>query len=285
MTRRALLSYIALCLLAGSGWILDQALPPALPGALGFLVDGTLLTLSFGAIAKLRLPSFSPATLACCAIVFALPGALAVLAQGRLSDPTIVLIYTLVPAATIFFAAQTSQQEMLPALGPALAALTGAALILPFTLPSSLAGRLFLAAVIASALAVGFAGLRLHTLLQRTGSLAAATLAACATVLVALPLYGIRSPLPILLSWRQTLLSVSVHLLLEAATIFLTVRLLRDLTPIAFSTRYLLIPLVTIGEGYLILRPTPHWTLVAGVLLLVGGSSLLLRGDPGEHQT
>ena len=271
-------AFAALCLLTGSGWILDAALPAALPGAFESLFDNASLALLFFLANRPR-PRFPVKVLGYLALLLAVPGALVSLVDGRLSTTTIVLIYTLIPAATIFFAAQSSESDLLSLLGPALAEVAGAALILPFALPQSAAAWSWLGAIVLSALAAAMAALRLHTLLAGSPLLPVAAQAAAACSLVALPLYlGLR-PTIVLLTWPQALLSESVHLAVLAATLLLTVRLLRDLGPIAFSTRCLLIPLVTIVEGYALLHPIASWTLPAGILLIVGGSLLLLRAE------
>ncbi len=283
MTRQAAIAFTALCLVAGSGWIVDAALPDALPGALGLLFDSALLALIFFLTGGRQLPRAPLRILGYAALLVAAPVALASLSSGHLSSTTIVLVYTLVPAATVFFAAQASHQDLLPLLGPALAGVAGAALILPFTLPSSLAGQLSLAALILSALAAGVAGFRLHTLLAGTRTFPVAALSASASTLVALILYAVERPTFVLLTKPQVLVGETVHLATLAATLIFTIRLLRDLPPIAFSTRYLLAPGVTIAEGYLILHPHTGWTLAAGLLLLAGGSALLLRAEPAGY--
>ncbi len=281
MTRRKATDFALLCLLTGSAWIVDAALPAALPGALGLLINSAILALVFY-LAHRKLPKFAAQILACAALIFSVPGALASLSDGHLSSTTIVLIYTLVPAATIFFAAQSTQSELLPNLGPALAGIAGAALILPFALPASTAGTLWLLAMILSALAAAYAALRLHRLLIDAATCPTAALAAAANALIAAPLYAFQRPTLVLLTWPQALLSETVHLSITAATLILSVRLLRGTDPIAFSTRYLLIPLVTIAEGYFFLHPHAPWTLPVGAALLAGGSWLLLRNP---HQT
>ena len=224
------------------------------------------------------------AILAQITLLFAVPSALTSLSYGHLSSTTIVLVYTLVPAATAFFAAQSTEQDLLRPLGPALAGAMGAALILPCALPSSAAGWLWLGAFLLSAVLSGFAILRLHALLAGQDTLPATTIAAFSVAAVALPLYVVQRPTLVLLTWQQALLSQTVHLVIDAVTLLLAVRLLRDLTPAAFSTRYFLVPLVTILEGFLILHPKANWPLAGGhPWLLGGGSALLLRGD--EHQS
>ncbi len=281
VTRRDVLAYATLCLLAGSGWILDAEFPNPLPPALSLFVTNLVLAGACFLAARRKLPPSLPSILACAALLFFVPSALTLLAGGRLSSTTIVLVYTLVPAATVFFAAQVAQRDFLGLLGPALAGIAGAALILPFALPSSSAGILWLAAIVLSALAAAFAGLRLHTLLHETSIVSSAALAASACALGALPLIASQHSTRPLLPWPQTVLTDGIQFGIQGAILLLTVRLLRDTDPVAFSTRFLLIPLVTIAEGYLLLHPRLTWTLVAGAALLAGGSALLLRP---EHQ-
>ena len=131
MTRRSASAFTTLCLLTGSAWILDAALPAALPGTLGLLVDNAILALVFYLPSR-ELPASNIKIFAYAALVLAVPGALATLSDGHLSSTTIVLIYTLVPAATIFLRRPVFElRASLRASAPALAALAGAALILP----------------------------------------------------------------------------------------------------------------------------------------------------------
>lgn len=279
MIRRSAIAFTGLCLLAGSDWMLDELLPTALPGTLGLLVNSAVLALLLFVWSRCVFPTASLAIFGYAALIFALPVAFVSLAGGRLSSTTIVLVYTLIPPATVFFAAQSSEQDLLRGLGPALAGMAGAALILPFSLPSSLKGEFWLGAMVLSAMAAGWAGLRLHPLLAKTSVVSGAMLAAVGVALAAIPLYALERPSVLLLTWPQVLLSESVRLGVQAATLLLSFRILRDLNPVASSTRFFLIPLVTIAEGYFLLHPTAAWTLPAGALLLAGGSARLLRGE------
>jgi len=69
----------------------------------------------------------------------------------------------------------------------------------------------------------------------------------------------------------------------EAPILLLTVWLLREMRPVAFSSRLLTIPLVTIVESYLLLRPTLSWTTAAGVLLLAGGAAVLALAQDSQE--
>jgi drug/metabolite transporter (DMT)-like permease len=64
----------------------------------------------------------------------------------------------------------------------------------------------------------------------------------------------------------------------------LTVWLLRTMDPIRFSTRFLVIPLVTIFEGAVLLRPEITGRMAVGFLLLAGGSLWMLGAKQVEEK-
>jgi hypothetical protein len=55
----------------------------------------------------------------------------------------------------------------------------------------------------------------------------------------------------------------------------LIVWLVREMPPERFAARYLLIPLVTILESYVVMRPEGTARMVGGMLLLAAGGALL----------
>jgi hypothetical protein len=60
---------------------------------------------------------------------------------------------------------------------------------------------------------------------------------------------------------------------------------LREMPPVRFAARYLLIPLLTIIESYTLVRP--DWTarMVLGTILLAVGAGTLLFWKAGEEET
>jgi hypothetical protein len=62
----------------------------------------------------------------------------------------------------------------------------------------------------------------------------------------------------------------------------LTVWLLREMPPVRFSARWLLVVLVMIVESYALERPALTWTAALGVALVAGGALGLLRADSQE---
>jgi drug/metabolite transporter (DMT)-like permease len=66
----------------------------------------------------------------------------------------------------------------------------------------------------------------------------------------------------------------------------LLVWLMRDVAPTRFAARYLVVPLLTVMEGYVLLRPGFSVRAVAGGALMVFGAWRLLtasqrEGEPG----
>jgi hypothetical protein len=67
--------------------------------------------------------------------------------------------------------------------------------------------------------------------------------------------------------------------------VLLIVWLLREMQPVRFAARYLVIPLLTVLESYILMRP--EWTLRmgCGTVLLAAGAGALLLSTAGEDET
>ena len=289
MTRRIAFGFAALSLLSGSAWIVDQAVPGLLQGLLRLAMHDALLALTFW-LASLRRPH-QPAPwgkLAASAIaVFSIPQLLFAGAGGAVSSLDEVLVFLLIPAVVVFVVAQRTSvfgpdQNPLRLLAPALAGLGGAALLLEFDTPMTLPGRVWLAAMIASAIVAAVAAVKMHTWLKGVPVLRAAAIACAATSLVAAAFCRVGSTgVP---TWNFSLAAVEALCcaVLEAPILLLTVWLFREMSPIRFSARLLFIPLVTIVEGFILMRPALNWTSGLGVALMLGGALGLLRADSNE---
>jgi drug/metabolite transporter (DMT)-like permease len=71
----------------------------------------------------------------------------------------------------------------------------------------------------------------------------------------------------------------------DAGVTGLTVVILRSMDPVRFSSRFLIIPLVTVLEGLVLLRPAVTSRLVVGIALLaVGAGCLILEKEPGKEE-
>ena len=215
------------------------------------------------------------------AALIAVPQVVTAGAGGRVSVFTEVLLFTLVPAIVMVVEAQQvrfgNAENPLARLGPAIAGVGGAALILPFALPESAGGRMWLAGLVASAVLSGVAAMRLHGLV-RQGSEVQATAVICGACAVLCGFGAVVWQAPVgSAGLRGWLIELAVCLLVDGPVFFLLVWLVRGMRPVAFAARFLLIPAVTVIEGVVLLRPELNWTLGLGLALLIGGGSLLLR--------
>ncbi len=286
MSGRAWMGFGLLCVLSGSGWILDERWTSPLTGLARSAVHEVVLALIFGVVAGMPRKRWSGGrqlwqVALWGAVLVALPQVVIAGAGGRVSSFTAVLVFTLVPAIVVILEAQEGRfgnsESSLTKLGPAIAGVAGAALILPFGLPESVAGRVWLAGLVASAVLAGVAATRLHGLVRKGAELGDATVI-CATCAVICGLGAAASQLPVRSAGlRDWWIELAVCLVVDGPVILLLVWLVREVHPVAFAARYLLIPAITVVEGFVLLRPPWSWTQGLGLALLFGGSALLVR--------
>ena len=287
MTRRLWVGFAALCLLAGSGWALDEAIPGQLHGLARVAVHDGVLAMVFGLVS---LHDQSKPKRAWLQIVLAAMGMFAVpqivfgAAAGHVSGMTELLVFLLVPTVVVFVVAQQragfgAGESALVYLAPALAGLLGAVELLPFDLPQSGVGRWWLAAIVGSAVLAGCAAVRLHTLLRGVAVFRGAAVMFGAAGLAAAAFVGLDWSGD--LGWNSgaAMWELVRLVVVEVPILLLTVWLLREMKPIRFSARVLMVPLIMILEGYVLERPPVDWTTGLGVVLLAGGAVGLLRAD------
>ena len=201
---------------------------------------------------------------------------------GRVSGPTELLVFALIPAVVVFLEVQRAagfgvERGTFALLGPALAGLAGAGLLLSYALPVSAAGKGWLAAMVVLAAVAGVAVMRLHESLRDVspvrgaGMLCAGGAGAC-----------------LLFCWMgwepaggldEVALGVTAvrMVALDVPAMLLTAWLLRELEPVRFSSRYLFGLLVAVGESFVLARPGLSWTIGLGALLLASGGVTLAR--------
>ena len=78
------------------------------------------------------------------------------------------------------------------------------------------------------------------------------------------------------MSWNGLTAMFSLASCMDLIQIILVFLLLREMSPVRFAARYLVIPLLTIVEGYIVLRPELTVRMVVGAGLLIGGSVWIL---------
>jgi drug/metabolite transporter (DMT)-like permease len=71
----------------------------------------------------------------------------------------------------------------------------------------------------------------------------------------------------------------------DVSEVLLIVWLLREMRPVRFAARYLVIPLLTVLEGYVLMRPELTVRMVFGAGLLAAGAGMLLFLKASEEET
>ena len=113
---RVWVGFAALCVLSGSGWLLDEWRPAMLPALLGLSVHDGLLAMCFGLGGRggdvwgagVAVRSLGEG----CGVgrvLFALPGCVVAGAGGHVSGLTSTLAFGLVPVVVVFVVAQRSR--------------------------------------------------------------------------------------------------------------------------------------------------------------------------------
>lgn len=288
---RIWLAFAVLCLLSGSGWLLKEWQPETVPGLFPVALRSGVLAIAFWAVDQRRSSRRQRLTPGAQALLFtwfllmvALPTVAIVRAGEHLSPFTETFVFALTPVLVVFFVSQRTsafgaQESPLRLLAPALAGVAGAALLLPFNLPSSGAGRAWLLALLVTAAVSARGAIQLHQRLAGVPVLRAAAIFSASIFLLSAPLsFGRAVPMSSALE-----IDVLHSLLLDGPVTLLTVWLLREVSPVAFSSRYLLVLAVTIIEGYLLLQPETSWTTGLGLLLLLSSGAWLLVADSREE--
>jgi hypothetical protein len=166
---------------------------------------------------------------------------------------------------------------------PALVGLGGLLLLLPFEFSGSARGWVMLAIVCAAVVLVGLASVWLYRLLHGIALVDAVAVVGLANAGFLLGWSAVRDDVV----WRWSGLSsmVSISSLVDVVEVLLIVWLLREMLPVRFAARYLMIPLVTVLESYVLMRP--EWTLrmVGGTVLLAAGAVMLLFLKSSEEET
>jgi drug/metabolite transporter (DMT)-like permease len=283
------IGFAAFCFWAGSAWLYDVFAPGVLTGLpRSALHNGVVAAGCLAYALWRREPSPSPRAWVRLAaagfFLFALPDVVIAGALGHASQSSETLVFTLVPVVVVFWVGQQSAGfgtggGALRGLFPALAGLGGAALILPFAMPTSLAGRLWMTALVASAIMAGIAAVAAHRLLVGFSIAQAGSAVFGVSCLAAAAFSWIEwTGLPPVTSTALTFEWLRI-LLIDAPILLLGLWLLRAMRPVAFSSRLLLVPAVTLVEGILAERPEVGWYGWLGLSLVLAAAILLLRSS------
>ena len=272
-------AFAALCVWAASGWLLSPT-SNALPGlerqALGFAAIAAVTT----ALGGLRMPQERwrrwGAVAAGSTLFFAIPTILLETAKEYSPETSVSLIFALAPVVTVLVWNAFVQPSAMRQLVPALMGVAGLLLLLPFEMPVSARSWSALAEVFVAMVLVAASGVWLHKRLRDVHAMEALAVAGVSNAVVLLTWCAVHGMLD--WRWRDIAAGVAWQGAVSAALVAVEVWLLREIPPVGFSVRFLLIPLVTILEGAVLLRPEITGRILVGFLLLTGGAVWVLAG-------
>ena len=283
----------ALCILSGTSWVIPGGMMNELPPLerQSLLFGGIWLVALFFARRRLwlRIEWLQWIRLAAAAVgFFGIPIVVAEYVRGSVPATSRSALFAMVPVVVVLVVAASDQTEggqrgVRQLLVPALTGLGGLLLLLPLDFSSSVRGYLMLALVGAAVILAGVASVWLHRLLRGFGLAEAIAIMGLSNAIFLVGSSAVHEDLVRRWGGLGSLLSISS--LVDVVEVLLIVWLLREMLPTRFAARYLLIPLVTVLEGYALVRP--EWTvrMVFGTLLLAGGAGVLLFWKAGEEET
>ncbi len=213
---------------------------------------------------------------------FGLPTVVVEVARGSVGETSRSALFAMVPVVVVLVIVTGSAADgARRLLVPALVGLGGLLLLVPLDFSSSVRGDIMLGLLSAAVVVVGVCSVWLFRVLDGVELAEAAAGIGLANALFLLVCGAIRGEL--VWNWSGLASVASLSSLVDVVEVVLIVWLLREMPPARFAARYLLIPLLTILESFVVLRP--EWTVRMGfgtVLLAVGTGTLLLLKDADE---
>jgi drug/metabolite transporter (DMT)-like permease len=287
------IAFAALCILAGTSWIIPPEMPDGLPPLeqQGLLFGVVGLTALMFAIRRRwqRNEGLRFAWLAAASVgFFGVPVVVAEYARGSVGTISRSALYAMVPVVVVLAVASGNgtggeERGARRLLVPALAGLGGLLLLLPLEFPGSVRGRVMLAVVCVAVILVGLTSAWLYRLLREFNWAAVVAVVGLANAIFLMGWSAVRDDVV----WRWTGLAsvASISSLVDVVEVLLIVWLLREMPPVRFAARYLAIPLLTILESYVLVRPELTVRMGFGTVLLAAGAATLLFLKPGEEET
>jgi drug/metabolite transporter (DMT)-like permease len=286
-------AFAALCILSGTSWAIPVAMTDELPTleqqGLIFGVIG-LVALAFAVRGRQRRNEGSRfAWLAAAGVgFFGVPVVVAEYARGSVPAISRSALFAVVPVVVVMMVAAgdgrgREERGARRFLIPALVGLGGLLLLLPLGFSGSARGWVMLALVCAAVVLVGLASVWLYRLLRGIALADAIAVVGFANAVFLLGWNAVRED--VVWRWGELSFVVSISSLVDVVEVLLIVWLLREMPPVRFASRYLLIPLLTVLESYVLMRP--EWTarMLSGTALLAAGAAMLLFLKSSEEET
>ena len=287
MRRRVWFGFAGFCLLAGSTWAGDAYLAPSWPNLARQCVHDGVLCVVLAVVALLMKAPVNARGLWRVAVwggtLFALGPVLGAGAGGRVGSLAEVLVFALVPVITVFLVAQRDEGGGgLGRMMPALVAVGGLALVVPFARPQTGVGSAWVIGMVLCAGVFAVAGIRLHERMAVVSLVWAAAAGCGVAALISGVGWRLFKAGPLDLTLAKVGVEVGWGLLVDGPLALLTLWLLREMEPVGSSARFVLVPWVTIVGSVVVERPEVGWVSWLGLGLVVGAGWVLVRG--GERR-
>jgi hypothetical protein len=287
------IAFVVLCVLSGTSWAIPREMSDGLPsleqqgvlfgviGLTGLLVSGRQVFCRSRLLEYLRLGAAAVG-------FFGVPIVVAEYARGSVPAISRSALFTLVPVVVVIAVASGEwgggeERGARLFLVPALAGVGGLLLLLPLQFSSTARGWIMLAVVCAAVVLVGLASVGMYRSLRGVGFATAIAIVGVANAVFLLAWSAVREEMV----WRVSGLAsvVPIGSLADVVEVLLITWLLREMLPIRFASRYLMIPLVTVLESYFVMRPEWAARMGFGTALLAAGGGMLLFLKAGEEET
>jgi hypothetical protein len=214
---------------------------------------------------------------------FGVPVAVGEWSRGAVPEISRSALFAMVPVVVVMvISAGDEERGARRFLAPALAGLGGLLLLLPLEFSGSIRGRWMIGIVCAAVVLVGLSSVWLYRLLRGVSLAQTVAVVCLANAVFLLVCSAIRGDF--VWRWGGLASIVSLSSLVDVVEVVLIVWLLREMPPVRFAARYLLIPLLTILESYVLIRPDVTVRVVCGTLLLAAGVGMLLFLKSGDEE-
>jgi hypothetical protein len=283
MSRASWIGFVVLCILSATSWVIPRVeeLPVFEQQGVRYAVIG-LIALLFGGYRGwswslgLRLGLVG-------VFFFGVPIGVVEWTRGAVPEISRSALFAMVPVVVVMvIAAGDEERGVRRFLAPELTGLGGLLLIVPLEFSGSVRGLLMLGVVCAAVVLVGLSSVWLYWLMRGVAWAHAVAVICLVNAALLLACGAVRGDFV----WRWNGLApvISITSLVDVIEVVLIVWLLREMPPVRFAARYLLIPLLTILESFVLIRPEVTVRIACGTVLLAAGGGMLLFLKTGDEE-